>query len=159
MKTLLFAMAVVSMASACTKEETKANNTMSTKENKEFMRPEEEFTREFEPYDGGKKAECTVKGNSCKVKFDINERMYEEMSILDGFIAGGDGNAYFNTADWEILFSEVANQQGLLSDIRNNRVRIYKMLNNNTNNAMYCLSIAQSQSSVTATNIVMGWNF
>jgi hypothetical protein len=152
-------MAVLSIGVvSCKKEEGRVNNNTLVGSTKNTMR-EEEFTRSFEPIEGGDKADCSAKGKSCKIKAIMDEQALNEMSLLNTLISSGNGNDYFTTPNWEYLFAEINSQQGLLHDILTNVVHIYKFEHVATNNVMYCLSTAQTQTGVTAANTVAGWNF
>jgi hypothetical protein len=83
--------------------------------------------------------------------------------LLEIIEANGNGNAFFYTTDWQLLFEEVNDTQDLLAEIQNSVVFLYQLSNNNESGTTFgytfALSTATSVTSVNANNTLYIWQY
>lgn len=122
------------------------------------------YTREGLIIEGSGKVDCTQSGNNCKVKLVVpNDPEVNEIALLQQIIAqNGNGNAYFSTQNWSVLFAD-DDPQTLLSRIGQNQVFLYQLSSNanhgTTYGYSYVLSTATSIQNVDASNIEGFWQY
>jgi len=105
---------------------------------------------------------CVPGGGNCKSTSSVSDEQSKEISVLQGIIQNsGNGNAYFNTPNWQVLFAEVTDVPGLLSSIQGNQVFLYQLTNSQgtTYGYSYVLSTAPNAASVSDNNTEYAWEY
>ncbi len=152
---------------ACQKNKVQTPSIKQDKDLKDHSianRKKGKYTREGLILEGSGRIDCTQPGNNCKVSNKLADEDLSQLAILQqAIVTNGNGNSFFNTQGWNILFPEVADVPGLLTQIQNNQVFMYQ-LQSAQNSAdpyglSYVLSTAQSVSGVTNSNIQWIWQF
>jgi hypothetical protein len=96
------------------------------------------YSREAMIIEGSGHVDCTQKGNSCKVKLVAQtDPEVQEIAILQQIIAqNGNGNAYFSTTNWSVLFDD-DDPQTLLGRISANQVFLYQLTSASNSGTTY----------------------
>ena len=110
--------------------------------------------------------DCTNPGSSCKVSVSVDANESAEIATVQNIIvnsSSGNGNAYFNTNNWDVLFDEVNDMQGVLASIQGNTLFLYEIPSadgsGTTYGYSYVLSTAINAASVNDNNTMAVWQY
>lgn len=151
-------------STACHKNDTRTVTNTAQSSNHPAAAKGTGYTREAMIIEGSGAVDCTEKGTNCKVKMVVpNDPEAHEIALLQQIIdQNGNGNAYFSTPNWDVLFDD-DDPQTLLSRIAANQVFLYQMPSaGNSGTAYgysYVLSTATSKQAVNMSNIEGVWQY
>lgn len=108
--------------------------------------------------------DCVDPGTTCKATKSASSAQAAEIALLQTIIStNGNGNAYFNTPNWQLLFGDISDEQTWLINIAGNQLFLYQITSapgsQSTYGYSYVLSSAQSLSLVSAGNSLVFWQY
>lgn len=151
-------------ATACHKNNTQTNITRTAPAPTAQVAAKGKYTKKAKQDETSGNWDCTEDGSSCKVKRVVqNDPEVQEIALLQQIIAqNGNGNAYFSTPNWSILFDD-DDPQTLLARIAANQVFLYQMTSSSnsvgTYGYSYVLSTAPNIQSVNMSNTEGVWQY
>jgi hypothetical protein len=154
MKTTILAFSSIAIlfltTTACHKNDAKNAVTQTTPAPTNHVAAKGKYTKKAKQDENTNNWDCSEAGSSCRVKLVVqNDPEVQEIAQLQQIIAqNGNGNAYFSTQNWSVLFDD-DDPQTLLARIAANQVFLYQMSSVSNNGTTYGYSYVLS----TATNI------
>jgi hypothetical protein len=142
----------------------KSNEVSSMKETKQVVKQTRKKTQKLDyicvPFET--KGFCSGPGNNCgkasKTSFTPVE--LQQADLLATYFAANNANGYFDTENWDILFEEVNEIEGLITDIQNGDVNFFQMQSGEDDGSVtYVLSTATVVTDVTTSNSIYAWQF
>lgn len=120
------------------------------------------YNRRPDWVEDGNKVKCPEAGTQCSVtkavagELTISQQI--QLDMVNSLVAQNKGNTYFNSEDWYILFEEVESMEGILEQINNNSIHLYK-LNTADTYQTFCLSSAETAEGASSSNTIYIWKF
>ena len=157
--------AMVIVIFGCSKKEGKSTSTVTPVIKKAAAKGKGGYTREAMILEGSGRVDCTKPGPNCKVTKSLSNSQLAEIGTLQNIIAtNGNGNTFFNdNSNWDDLFDEVNDQDGLLASIQANTIFMYQLVSADSSGTTYgysyVLSTAQTAAGVDVNNITAVWQY
>lgn len=120
------------------------------------------YNRRPDWVEDGNKVKCPEAGTQCSVSKAtagyVNESQQVQIDLVNSLVAHNKGNDYFNTEDWYMLFEEIESMEGMLEQINNNTVHLYKLSTADAYQT-FCLSTAETPEDANSSNTIYIWKF
>jgi hypothetical protein len=168
MKKLILALTTIIIVSASCNKNSVTTPSINTKANEHIKYANKKtknppkgpvYDRRPDWVEDGNKVKCPDSGTQCSVaKGSASAAQQAQLDIANNYIIKNNGNAYFTTEDWYLLFDEVNSMDEMLEQIQNNTIHLVK-LNSADTYETFGLSTANTSAEANASNTVYVWKF
>jgi hypothetical protein len=167
MKKIILALFILSIAGMSCQKEKEVNSIQETKNavkqtRKKRQRKDFIIVVDNPNQSSSEKGFCGGAGNNCgkaSISTFSGEEL-EQLNLLNSYFLLNNANRYFDTPNWDMLFEEIKETNGLIDRIHNDEVLFFRIPSGESDGSTtYVLSTARNIANLGTNNVIFAWQF